>query len=114
MLKDIQGYAKGDRVDVVTVKEGDYWQWKAIAKEGDAPPRVEATKSTGGGGKVIGSNYETAEERARRQVYIVRQSSIASAIQLIDKESIEKAKAVDEVLGIAKRFEDYVFGNSGE
>lgn len=110
VFKDIQGYAKGDRVDVATVKEGDYWQWKAIVKEGEALPKVEGAKpASSGGGKVIGSNYETPEERAKRQVYIVRQSSISNAIELLGT-----GKSVGEVLSTAKQFEEYVFGNSGE
>lgn len=110
VFKDIQGYAKGDRVDVATVKEGDYWQWKAIVKEGEALPKVEGAKpASTGGGKVIGSNYETPEERAKRQVYIVRQSSISSAIELLGT-----GKSVGDVLATAKQFEEYVFGNSGE
>jgi hypothetical protein len=110
VFKDIQGYAKGDRVDVLTVKEGDYWQWKAIDKEGEAPPRpAAAPTSTGGGGKVIGSNYETAEERARRQVYIIRQSSLGTAVELLGS-----GAAVADVINTAKQFEAYVFSKEAE
>lgn len=109
VFKDIQGYAKGDRVDVLTVKEGDYWQWKSIDKEGEAPPRAEAPKSTGGGGKVIGSNYETAEERARRQVYIIRQSSLGTAVELLGS-----GASVNDVVKTAKQFEAYVFSKEAE
>jgi len=109
VFKDIQGFAKGDRIDVLTVKEGDYWQWKAIDKEGEAPPRAEAPKSTGGGGKVIGSNYETAEERARRQVYIIRQSSLGTAVELLGQ-----GASVDDVVKTAKQFEAYVFSKEAE
>ena len=109
VFKDIQGYAKGDRIDVLTVKEGDYWQWKSIDKEGEAPPRAEAPKSTGGGGKVIGSNYETAEERARRQVYIIRQSSLGTAVELLGQ-----GASVNDVVKTAKQFEAYVFSKEAE
>ena len=109
VFKDIQGYAKGDRVDVLTVKEGDYWQWKSIDKEGEAPPRAAAPASTGGGGKVIGSNYETAEERARRQVYIIRQSSLGTAVELLGS-----GAAVADVINTAKQFEAYVFSKEAE
>ena len=109
VFKDIQGYAKGDRLDVLTVKEGDYWQWKAFDKEGEAPPRAEAPKSTGGGGKVIGSNYETTEERARRQVYIIRQSSLSTAVELLGS-----GKSVNDVINTAKQFEAYVFSKEAE
>lgn len=110
VFKDIQGYAKGDRVDVATVKDdAGYWQWKAIAKEGEAPARTEAAKPASGGGKVIGSNYETAEERARRQVYIIRQSSLSTAVELLGQ-----GKPVNEVIATAKQFEAYVFSKEAD
>lgn len=105
VFKAVQTFAKGDRLDVETTKdEQGYWQWKSINKEGEAPARTEAPKSSTGGGKVIGSNYETSEERAKRQVYIVRQSSISSAIELLGQ-----GKSVEEVINTAKEFEKYVF-----
>lgn len=110
VFKEIQGFSKGDRVDVATVKEGDYWQWKAIAKEGEALPKVEGAKpASSGGGKVIGSNYETAEERARRQVYIIRQSSLSTAVELLGS-----GKSVKDVIDTAKQFEAYVFSKESD
>lgn len=110
VFKEIQGFSKGDRVDVATVKEGDYWQWKAIAKEGEALPKIEGAKpAASGGGKVIGSNYETAEERARRQVYIIRQSSLSTAVELLGS-----GKSVKDVIDTAKQFEAYVFSKESD
>ena len=82
VFKEIQDYAKDDRLDIETFKDDNgYWQWKNIAKEGEAPPKT----STGGKAntRVTGSNYETSDERAKRQVYIVRQSSISNAVDLL-------------------------------
>lgn len=59
------------------------------------------------------STYETPEERAKKQVYIVRQSSIANALELVtnNPEFYKKSKdQVKDVLEIAKQFEGYVFG----
>lgn len=110
VFKDIQGYTKGDRVDVATVKDdAGYWQWKAIVKEGEALPKVEGAKPAAGGGKVIGSNYETPEERARRQVYIIRQSSLSTAVELLGQ-----GKPVEDVIATAKKFEAYVFSKEGD
>ena len=55
------------------------------------------------------STYETPEERAKRQVLIVRQSSLSSAIELLKTD--KKSPTVPEVLQVAKQFEAYVFGN---
>ena len=111
VFKTIQTFAKGDRLDVETTKDDNgYWQWKSISKEGEAPPRTEAAKpATSGGGKVIGSNYETAEGRARRQVYIIRQSSLSTAVELLGQ-----GKPVNEVIATAKQFEAYVFSKEAE
>jgi hypothetical protein len=108
VFKEIQEFAKDDRLDIETFKDDNgYWQWKNIAKEGEAPPKA----STGGKAntRVTGSNYETSDERAKRQVYIVRQSSISNAVDLLTASG--KGVKVDEVLSVAKQFEDYVFGN---
>lgn len=57
------------------------------------------------------SNYETAEERANRQVLIVRQSSLSTAVDYIKAVGNVKAK-VSDVITIAKQLEGYVFGVS--
>jgi hypothetical protein len=56
-------------------------------------------------------SYETPEERALKQVYIIRQSSIASAVDHLKGMKGAPASA-DEVLFLAKRFENHVMGNS--
>jgi hypothetical protein len=54
-------------------------------------------------GKVVGSNYETADERKLKQRLIVRQSSIGAAIELQPKSTPEA------ILELAKVFEDYCY-----
>jgi len=56
------------------------------------------------------STYETPEERARKQVYIVRQSSISNAIEFLTGTGKQRSVVnVSDVLELAKQFEDYVF-----
>ena len=56
------------------------------------------------------STYETPEERAKKQVYIVRQSSIANAIQFYALVNVEDVtNSVENILATAKQFEHYVF-----
>ena len=112
VFKAVQEYSKGDTLEVETFKDDNgYWQWKSISKsDGIVKPEAPKVATPITGGKVVGSNYETAEERAKRQVYIVRQSSISSAIELL-KSNGNDVK-VDNVLSVAKQLEDYVFGNS--
>jgi len=110
VFKAIQEFAKGDILNVEAVKDDQgYWQWKAVQKSDGSEP-VPTSRPATTGGKVTGSNYETPEERAKRQVYIVRQSSISSAIELL-KSNGNDVK-VDNVLSVAKQLENYVFGNS--
>jgi hypothetical protein len=105
-LKDL---TKGEVVHVTTVKNAKgYWDWTGVGSEGDAPVATQSKPATAqAGGRVTGSNYETKEERAARQILIVRQSSLSSAVELLGP-----GKSVEEVLAIAKQFEDYVFAKS--
>lgn len=108
VFNHIKALAKGDQVDVVTTKDtAGYWQWTGI---GNGETKVAETKTTASSGtRVTGSNYETKEERAQRQVYIIRQSSIANAISLLGQSS-----DVNNVLQVAKQFEDYIFATNAQ
>ena len=95
----------GDLFQVNSEKdENGYWQWVAAVAVG---------KNTGGAASpVVGkaspkSTYETSEERAFRQVLIVRQSSLSSAIALL--KDAKHTPSVEEVLDVAKQFERAIF-----
>ena len=103
MYKLAKGWVKGDVFNVTTIKnEKGYWEWTGI--EGDNTV-AEAKQATPSATRVTGSNYETREERQARQIYIIRQSSISSAIELLGQ-----GKTVSDVLNVAKQFEEYVIG----
>jgi hypothetical protein len=107
----------GKEVEVVVTKnDAGYNQWASVGEVGSAsaaPPNAAApTTSTGTATRVTGSNYETKEERAARQVYIVKQSSISAAIALSEA---NKAKATpEEIIEVAGKFVDYVFAKEAE
>ena len=90
-------------------KDG-YWQWIGIA-EGDV--KIESTGNAPVGQPVKTntpapkSTFETPEERAKKQVYIVRQSCISAAINTLKTD--KKAPTVAEVVAVAKEYEAYVF-----
>lgn len=88
----------GQVVKVVSEKgENDkFWNWTSVGGSGgdsggtsqadgvvaESTPQPSVgteSRTRGGNNRVTGSNYETPEERARRQVYIVRQSSLTAA-----------------------------------
>ena len=106
VFNHIKGLAKGEVVNVTTVKNAKgFWDWTGIGNEGDAPVATQSKPATAQAGcRVTGSNYETKEERAARQVFIIRQSSLSTAVELLGQ-----GKSVDEVIATAKQFEAYVF-----
>jgi hypothetical protein len=107
VFNHIKGLAKGDSLNVQTEKDANgYWQWTGIGGENEVAQSKPATQNATGG-RVTGSNYETKEERAARQVYIIRQSSLSTAVELLGQ-----GKSVDEVIATAKQFEAYVFSQS--
>jgi hypothetical protein len=126
-----KGLTPGARI-IVTKEKGEadqYWKWVGAAYASEAQAAASGTgaastpvsassdttagagQTSAGRGKVTGSNYETAEERAKRQVYIVRQSSLGAAIELF-KVAGNTAVQARDVIEMAKVFEAYVFEKS--
>ena len=106
VFNHIRDLNKGDALNVTTEKDANgYWQWTGIGGDNAVSETKQATPATGG--RVTGSNYETKEERAARQILIVRQSSLASAVELLGA-----GKSVEDVIATAKQFEAYVFSKS--
>ena len=109
VFKHIEGLSKGDVVNVRTEKDGNgYWQWAAIESESSSPPTKTGAISTQAGAvRVTGSTYETPEERAIKQKYIVRQSSLTTALGILSV----GAKSLDkqQVLSLAEELEQWVF-----
>lgn len=86
-------------------QESGYWDWIGATQNAPGSSTVE-TKSTGT--PAPKSNYETAEERAKRQVYIVRQSSLANAISVLTT-GAKTPPNKEEVFKLAQEFTDWVF-----
>lgn len=103
----------GENYQITAVKNetSGFWDWTKASKDTNpsGSSQLVAEPIRQPAGKVTGSNYETSEERAKKQVYIVRQSSITAALTFHGG----KAKSTDEVIDTAKKFETFVF-NTGE
>lgn len=99
----------GKPFTMVKEKEGEFWNVKAIYNGDTAPSQAPSSGTTKAPSPTPSpkSNYETPEERAKRQVYIVRQSSISSAVEAA---TLLKLKSKEDILNLAKYFEAYVFG----
>lgn len=98
----------------VEVKKNDkgYNDWLSATKSNgnvaSARPASSNTPSSVAPSTAPRSNFETPEERAKKQVYIVRQSSISNAIALLAIGSKSRPD-VKEVIDAAKQLEAYVF-----
>ena len=93
VVKNAAGYN-----DWVSLQKADVAVKAAVVSAAAARPGQTAPRST----------YETAEERAKKQVYIVRQSSVATAERLLSVGAKAPVK-VDEVIKVARELENYVF-----
>lgn len=120
VFKALQEAKFGDTFTVSRVKnEKGFWDWTAVNAGGGGNHQavgVPAAAPTNRGATPVGnsspkSTYETPEERAARQVLIVRQSSISSAVEFA---CANKVKDEKEVIRLAKAFEAYVFGKEVE
>lgn len=91
---------KGDTFAIVREKNDQgYWDWKEVDtqtmpvnKPAAAPAYQKPT-------------YETPDERAQRQVYIIKQSSIGHAVELLGQ-----GAEPEEVIKVAEKFVNYVMG----
>jgi len=107
----------GEVYDITAVKNeaSGYWDWtgatKSVAGGADSSSVVIAEVGAEKAFKNAGKNFETPEERARKQVYIVRQSSITAALAYLNSNNTKRATKFDvpEVVAVAKEFEAYVF-----
>lgn len=99
-------------VNVVKNDKG-YNDWVSLAKgSADASNTVSTPAASTGYATAASaprtSTYETPEERAKKQVYIIRQSSISSAIAALSC-GTKSAPKVGEVLEYARHLEAHVF-----
>ena len=104
--------ATGGSVWDVSVVKNDkgYNDWVSTSPATGAPVAEAASAAVSKAASTTPrSTYETPEERAQRQILIVRQSSIGSAVNLLTAGAKSPPK-LDEVIATAKKLEAYVFG----
>lgn len=103
---------KGDVFFIGRTKNADgFWDWDKISAESNSHKQVEEvghpiSKSPVGKSVSSGSNWETAEDRAKKQVYIIRQSSLTNAVNTLvgnvnpDDVKVTAQTYINFVLGI--------------
>lgn len=109
VFKDVQKLV-GKTVEVDTTQNGKYTNWAKLTPVADSP---DQQPSVGGKSDVVKSTavrstYETPEERAQRQLMIVRQSSISNALAFVAQQGAEAA-SIEQVLAVAQEFVDFVY-----
>lgn len=108
-FKALSEAKQGDLFDVKFIKnEKDgktYWNWEVAA----AGKNTEAGSTTTRASQAVRSSYETAEERAKKQVYIVRQSSVTAALGLAELNKAKGPVTEEDIIKSARKFEAYVF-----
>jgi len=105
----------GDTFEVQLGKnDKGFWEFKEATKAGEA----SNTAGSAGQSKTTStspsprSTYETPEERAARQIYIIRQSSLSTAVNILM--SGNKTVGLSDVLKTAKVLENYVVSKEEE
>lgn len=111
----------GQVYEVNVVKnEAGYNDWVKVEKSDGAVAGAQSTPARTGAsntaasattsGASRGGSWETPEERAKKQIYIVRQSSLTAAISTLTAGRKTELKPED-VIELASRYEAFVFGN---
>lgn len=105
----VRGMKTGEEYVVeVTKNDRGYNQWASIEAASAATQDVSSASKTSVPTRTNVSTYETPQERAIKQLYIVRQSSISSALEFV-KMSQADGITVAGVLDVAQHFVDFVF-----
>lgn len=108
----LESAAKGDEVSLL-MEKNDKGFWDVVgladadsASASSAPTPARSAPSSGGTRTAVtGSNYPTADERAKTQQHIIRQSSLAQAVNYANARGIG---SVEEVLEVADQFVAYI------
>ena len=102
----LESLEPGDNFTVEMEKKDDFWTWISIKKgiEQEEKQNTTLQQST----TTKSTSWETAEERAARQKFIVRQSSLTNAVAFLVLQGRTHATEED-VLETATTFYNWVF-----
>lgn len=105
IFNKIKEMEEGEQYEVTMTKnDAGYWDWVTVEKNNgeqsvsapDAPKQLTRP-----------STYETAEERAQKQIYIIRQSSLSNSIEY--SKSVKALKSKEEMFALAEEMVGFVF-----
>lgn len=111
----LESLAQGDEFTATLEKNaGGFWDVKSIVKGlvvEAAAPQASPARQAQTTNNYQGRDYESKEERTAKQEYIIRQSSVSSAIAMLSV-GAKSAPKVDEVLAVAGEIVAFVYGKS--
>lgn len=108
-FKALANDAQGKTFEVESVKNAaGYWDWTNLTPSSGASQAPQTAPGASVGRATTGSTYATAEERAKVQIYIVKQSCLAQAVATLSV-GAKAAPATQEVLKKAQEYVDFVF-----
>lgn len=115
IFKQVQELSQGQEIEVDVVKNaGGFNEWKNITVgNAGASSGTATTPQNASTTRVTGSNYESREERAGRQVLIVKQSSLSAAAATLAVGRKTEIKP-EEVIAVAEQYKDWVFAQEEE
>jgi len=109
-FKALSESSAGGVYDITVVKnDKGYNDWTSATMAVPGAASAPVASVSGKPNPTPKSTYETPEERAQRQILIVRQSSVSSACNVLGVGAKTPPKASD-VIAYAKELEAYVFG----
>jgi hypothetical protein len=113
VFKTVADVQAGQTLDVKQAKnDNGFWEWTSVERlVGNQVSAATEPSRSASANPAPRSTYETPEERAIKQVYIVKQSSISSAVALLSV-GAKSPPQVDAVLDTAQKFTDFVFGKT--
>lgn len=110
----IPGFKEGDSLDVeITKNDAGYNTWASVKlSEGATSAASAPSAGTKGNTPVARSTYETPEERAKKQVYIIKQSCLAQAVAAVGE--IGPDGDTDHYISMAQQFVDWVLDDGSD
>jgi ABC-type phosphate transport system substrate-binding protein len=97
----------GEAYEITQIKnDKGFWDWTSATKADAAAAATGAKSFT-----PTKSSYETTEERARRQVLIVKQSSLSAAIAHLNARADKDEYDISDVKAIAQELADWVLAD---
>lgn len=91
--------------DITVVKDGQYYNWTEAKQLPPESVAAQVAKAVS-----VKPEYETSAERARRQILIVRQSSLSTAGNILTA-GAKNPPSVDSVFALAEQFYSWVMAD---